>query len=54
MQDGGIVWHREDIDGTPDMVVVSVPALEMDRWKTAAASKNVPDRCDLVPVLWRG
>jgi hypothetical protein len=46
VQDGGVVWRRGGVDGRPDKVDASVPALEMDRWKTAvAAYESAPDRC---------
>ena len=46
VQDGGVVWRRGGVDGRPGKVDGSVPALEMDRWKmAAAASESAPDRC---------
>ena len=45
-QDGGVVWRRDGVDGKPDKVSASLPALEVVRWKTAAAaSGSPPDRC---------
>jgi hypothetical protein len=46
VQDGGVVWRRGGVDGRPGKVDASVPALELDRWKmAAAASESVPVRC---------
>ena len=45
-QGGGAVWCHGGVDGRLGKVYASVPALEMDRWKTAAAaSVSAPDRC---------
>jgi hypothetical protein len=45
-QEDGTVWRRDGVDGRPSKVGASVPALEMDSWKTAAAaSESAPDRC---------
>ena len=42
----GVVWRHGGVDGRPDKVYALVPALKMDRWKTAAAtSESVSDRC---------
>lgn len=38
VQEGGTVWHRGGVDDGSDKVDASVPALEMDRWKMAAAT----------------
>ena len=40
VQYGGVVWHCGGVDGRPDKVDASVPALEMDRWKMAAAASE--------------
>uniref|UniRef100_M8BQV8 Serine carboxypeptidase-like 19 n=1 Tax=Aegilops tauschii TaxID=37682 RepID=M8BQV8_AEGTA len=46
LPDGGVVWHHGGVDCGPGKVGASVPALEMDKWKTAAAAyESVPDRC---------
>ena len=46
VQDGGIVWRRGGIDSRLGKVDALVHALEMDRWKAAAAaSESASDRC---------
>ena len=37
VHDDGVVWRRGGVDGGPGKVDGSVSALEMDRWKMAAA-----------------
>ena len=45
-QGGRAVWRHGGVDGRPGKVCASVPALEMDRWKTAAvAFESALDRC---------
>ena len=44
-QGGRAVWRHGGVDGRPGKVCASVPDLEMDRWKkAAAASVRAPDR----------
>ena len=45
-QGGRAVWRHGGVDGRPGKAGASVPALEMDRWKTAAvASESALDWC---------
>ena len=54
-QGGRAVWRHGGVDGRPGKVGVSVPALKMDRQKTAAAtSESVSDRCVTQAALWLG
>jgi hypothetical protein len=46
VQEDGVIWRHGDIDGGTGKVDASVPALKMDRWKTAAAtSESAPNWC---------
>ena len=45
-QHGAVFWRRGGVNGRHGKVGASVPALEMDRWKTVATTfESVPDRC---------
>ena len=57
MQDGGVGWRHDGVDDRPGKVDGPVSALEIDRWKMAAAtseSASVRYGTQSLCVAWLG